>query len=135
MTLTALPTHERRCSECEHGYLGLTGVFCVEFNEPVNDEKADAAACPAFKPIDFPGVTVTVNGVKVDSTIEHRVPTTVEALSDDELVAACDRWLAEQHVTLWGQPFEVISPKGRAQASSWLAKQIRDLGEYRLRSE
>lgn len=118
------------CSNCSYGFLGLTGVFCTMFNQPV--EEMVAAECPEFDPIALPEVTVTVNGQKASSTVEELVPATWaeshsdHELSDDELVAACDRWLAASHVTLWGQHFEVISP-GRAQAAQWLAAQIRSL--------
>ena len=36
----------------------------------------------------------------------------------------CDEYLAGLRCTLWGQPFEIISAKGRAQAVQWLADQI-----------
>lgn len=128
MTLLVLPIPQRLCSNCEHGFSGLTGVFCVEFNEPVENEEV-ARDCVVFEPINLPNATITVNGAKVSSTIETNEPTatTVESLSDEDLVAACDRLLAEQHCTLWGQHFEIISKSGRRDAAEWLAGQIRSL--------
>jgi hypothetical protein len=41
-----------------------------------------------------------------------------------ELVRLCEAFLKERHTTLYGQVFEIISPKGRAHAASWLAEQI-----------
>ena len=38
---------------------------------------------------------------------------------------------APRHVTLWGQHFEVISPRGRGLAAEWLAAQLSDLSAYR----
>lgn len=39
----------------------------------------------------------------------------------------CDQYLSSLHCTLWGQPFEIISPKGRAQAVAWLADTLEGL--------
>ncbi len=39
----------------------------------------------------------------------------------------CDGYLVGLHCTLWGQPFEIISPKGRAEAVAWLADTIEGL--------
>lgn len=56
-----------------------------------------------------------------DKGYEHGSATAIKVLSNP---ARCDRYLKSLHCTLWGEPFEVISPKGRAQAAAWLAKQI-----------
>lgn len=64
-----------------------------------------------------------VGGARNDSIrsalaqVEEPGPTT-------ELVALCDAFLQTRHCTLYGEVFEIISPKGRAQAANWLAEQI-----------
>lgn len=40
------------------------------------------------------------------------------------LLAQCEAYLSGRACTLWGQAFEIISPKGRAEAAEWLAQQV-----------
>ena len=42
-----------------------------------------------------------------------------------DLVAACDRWLDNRHVTLWGYLHTITDETDRLQAAEWLATQIR----------
>lgn len=39
----------------------------------------------------------------------------------------CDRYLLGLHCTLWGEPFEIISPRGRKEAVTWLADTLEGL--------
>lgn len=43
-----LPIHQHLCSNCEHGYIGAHGVFCVMFNELIYLETA-ADECPEYE--------------------------------------------------------------------------------------
>ncbi len=49
------------------------------------------------------------------------------------LEKVCDRYLHSLHCTLWGQPFEIISPKGRAQAVQWLADTLETMARMEER--
>ena len=54
---------------------------------------------------------------------------TVSTAEDlDGLTDMCEAYLAKRHCVLWGEPFEIITPKGRRQAAEWLAAQIAGLG-------
>lgn len=105
----------------------------MEFQEPVNDERGAAADCPEFDPQtngtpppQRPEVTHTVEVVsKVDSETGGKG---VEVATEESLVDMCDRYLAARHCVLWGEPFEIITPRGRRQAAEWLAEQINGLG-------
>ena len=127
---------QRLCSNCEHGYLGPGGVFCVEFQEPINDERAAAADCPEFDPQtngtpppQRPEINHTVEVVsKVDSEMGGKGVEVVSSADYGALVDMCDRYLANRNCVLWGQPFEIVSPKGRREAAEWLATQIKGLG-------
>jgi hypothetical protein len=44
-----LPLKPRYCSMCEHGYIGVSGVYCIEFRELVNDETV-ALDCESWEP-------------------------------------------------------------------------------------
>lgn len=37
------------CGKCENGYIGVGGVFCIEFREFIDDETV-AAECECFEP-------------------------------------------------------------------------------------
>jgi hypothetical protein len=142
VSLTVLSLNRRLCSECVHGYLGAQGVFCVEYQEPVHDERGAAADCPSYEgdepiattngtpPPQRPEVTHVVEVVaKVASENGGKgvwVASTAEDLKD--LTDMCEAYLAKRHCVLWGEPFEIITPKGRREAAEWLATQIAGLG-------
>lgn len=142
MSLTVLSLNRRLCSECVHGYLGAQGVFCVEYQEPVHDERGAAADCPTFEgeppvvagngtpPPQRPEVTHVVEVVaKVASENGGRGVWTVSTAEDlDGLTDMCEAYLTKRHCVLWGEPFEIITPKGRREAATWLATQIAGLG-------
>lgn len=46
-----LPLKERLCTDCEYAALSTQGVFCMEFSEPIWDERGAAADCEMFDPI------------------------------------------------------------------------------------
>lgn len=39
----------RVCSLCVNGYLGAYGVYCITYNEHVNDEAAVASDCECWE--------------------------------------------------------------------------------------
>ena len=129
-----MSTYRRLCSDCEHGYLGPQGVFCVQFQEPVDDDAA--AECPEFDPQpegtpppQRPELVRTVEVVaKVASENGKGVwsATTEDGMAD--LIDMCEQYLANRHCVLWGEPFEIITPRGRRDAAEWLATQIAGLG-------
>jgi hypothetical protein len=132
MALTVLSTHRRLCSECLHGYLGNQGVFCVEYREVVGDEQGAAADCPSFegngtppplRPAVVHQVEVVAKTASANGGKGVEVATTYE-----DLVGMCDRYLAKRRCVLWGEPFEIVTPKGRQEAAEWLATQISGLG-------
>lgn len=49
MALDMRKVHPRICSLCEHGYLGAFGVYCITYNEHINDEAAAASDCPDWE--------------------------------------------------------------------------------------
>lgn len=132
MSLTVLSTHRRLCSDCEHGYLGAQGVFCMEYREVVGDEQGAAADCPSFEsngtpPPQRPELVRTVEVVaKVAS--ESGGKGVWVASTHEDLVEMCDAYLENRHCVLWGEPFEIVTPKGRQEAAEWLATQIAGLG-------
>lgn len=132
MSLSMASTTKRLCSNCEHGYHGENGVYCILFAHAVLTDKV-AEECEAFEAIEhgLPQPTVTVNGVAVPSTVEHTSDVPFEVTSNEDLIAACERFLEGRHITLWGQPFEIISPSGRREAAVWLAQQVHDLSAAR----
>ena len=144
MSLTVLSLNRRLCSDCVHGYLGAQGVFCVEYQEPVLDERGAAADCPSYEgdeppevaaangtpPPQRPEVTHVVEVVaKVACETGGKGVWTVSTAEDlDGLTDMCEAYLAQRHCVLWGEPFEIITPKGRRDAAEWLAAQIAGLG-------
>lgn len=47
-----------------------------------------------------------------------------------DLTALCDGYLSGLHTTLWGEVHEVVSPRGRAEAATWLAGLLDDLDRF-----
>lgn len=127
MTTTTNGQCGRTCSDCEHGYVGPDGLFCMTYREMIDDERV-ALECVAFDPI--PSNIITDHGPKpelepaVRPKLREQVDEVVAAAPAPELVAACDAYLRLRHCTLFGQVFEIISPRGRAEAAEWLATQI-----------
>lgn len=137
MSLSVVSETKRLCSNCEHGYAGVQGVYCSLFLHAVLSDKV-AEECEGFEAVELrlPGVTVTVDGVEYPSTVNTTetsatagVP--VETMTSEDLIAACERYLEARHITLWGEPFEIISPRGRRQAAVWLAEQVHGLSAIR----
>lgn len=127
--LRVLP-YPRLCSNCERGYMGGGGVFCTEFGHLIEDERV-AAECGAFDDM-ADHVAVTVDGAVVEQANTSATGgVAVEGMTSEELIAACERYLADRHITLWGQPFEIISPRGRREAAVWLAQQVHGLSSNR----
>lgn len=128
MSLTVLSTYRRLCSDCEHGYLGPQGVFCVQFQEPVDDDAA--ADCPEFDPQPEAARPKLVRSVEVVAKVatEGRGKGVWVASTREDLVDMCEQYLSNRHCVLWGEPFEIVTPKGRREAAEWLAAQIAGLG-------
>lgn len=130
---------ERTCSDCQHAYIGTDGLFCMTFHEIIPDEKV-AMECVAFQEGVISSVLTewgaapiikvspeSVTAAAAEIKALARRPEVAEVVPEPpapELVATCDEFLKSRHCTLWGEVFEVISPKGRAQAALWLAEQI-----------
>lgn len=132
---------KRICSNCENAYHGPGGVFCRLYTEDIPDETV-AEECVGWDPLPrYQRTLQSTNGTESPEPAEpplsfpsirypppKAVPQTVDevvaAPPSPELVAACETYLEVRHTVLWGQVFEVISPKGRAEAAEWLAQQI-----------
>jgi hypothetical protein len=46
--VVALPLRPRVCSNCEYGYIGSEGVYCIQYQEMIYLESA-AADCESFE--------------------------------------------------------------------------------------
>lgn len=101
----------------------------MEFRE--NVPESAASDCPSFDPLpESNGASpraVGRMGMSGNTVVDHRPPEDKETLVD-----ACDRYLANLHCVLWGEPFEIITPRGRNEAAEWLAEQVRGLGAPEL---
>lgn len=42
----------------------------------------------------------------------------------DDLIDACERYLADKGCTLWGRAWDIIRPTERRKAAEWLAQQV-----------
>jgi hypothetical protein len=126
MTVVAFPVPQRLCGDCEHGYLGSGGVFCVAYGEHINNERT-AETCESY---DGPAPESEPEGVTTAVVIRRtgRARGKGVWVVDDDLVEVIDLYLRRRHTTTWGRSFEVISAAGRLEAASWLAEQIRGLG-------
>ncbi len=129
-----LPAHDQRiCSNCENAYHGPSGVFCRLYTEDIGDETV-AVECVGWDPLPSYQRTVQSSNGSVPANdliraaLAMPMPLTVDevvaAPPAPDLVAACETYLELRHTVLWGQVFEVISPRGRADAAEWLAQQI-----------
>lgn len=129
---------KRVCSNCENAYHGPGGVFCRLYTEDIADESV-AEECVGWDPLPSYQRTIqSQNGLELQpatkasesvlSLVGQKRTLTVDevvaAPPAAELVAACETYLGVRHTVLWGQVFEVISPRGRAEAAEWLAQQI-----------
>jgi hypothetical protein len=131
MSVSNLPLHPRLCSNCEHGYLGSGGVFCRFYREDIMDETI-AMTCEEYDPIQAYRTKAKLIGAPEpaappDVVVVNGRAGIITRLAGPELEQLCDRHLANQPSTLWGELFEVKSVDGRAQAAHWLAEEIREM--------
>lgn len=122
--VVAIP-QRRLCSNCEHGALSTSGVYCTFFREPIIDETV-AVDCGEFDPqpeapvLPTPQFTGRLEPAPESSNDRLMiVPENLEELIDTHLEAS--------YSTLWGEVFDVKSKDGRAEAVKWFAAEIREL--------
>jgi len=145
MTFAHIPDDKRLCSDCSHGALtSAGGVYCLEFREDIPNENV-AQDCVAYEEAVPSSHVVSLNGrspsprpavADIDVLVKDRAMPRPKVQVDEvvaeepapELVAACESYFEARHCVLWGMPFEVITPKGRAEAADWLARQITGVG-------
>ncbi len=126
---------KRICSNCEYALHGPGGVYCRQFSDDIADETV-AVDCVAWDPLPSYRPPAQENGHRpevANAAIREalRLPPKAEVVDAlvaktpaAELVATCEEYLRLRHCTLFGQVFEIISPRGRAEAAEWLATQI-----------
>lgn len=129
-TLVEIP-NRRLCSNCEHGALATSGVYCTYFREPIFDERA-ALECGEFDP--QPEARAASRAASQAAELPSGPESSngrsdVSALAGPALEELAERHLERSFSTLWGQAFDVKSAAGRAEAARWLAAEVREMAE------
>jgi hypothetical protein len=120
--VVAIP-HRKLCSNCEHGALSTSGVYCTLFREPILDETV-ALECAEFDP--QPETLAYARPAPRPEVSNDRL-TPAEVLASSDLETLVRAHLERSYSTLWGEVFDVKSADGINEAVAWMASEIREL--------
>jgi len=113
-------TEEKRfCGNCHHAALSDQGVYCLQFNESIVDERKVALECDEYQgPEDE---MISANGTK---PLPQPVWEEEEDLGiTDDFLEQIQSYLKSLHISHWGRGF-TIDDSSLPKAAQWFAENM-----------